>query len=178
MGQAGEKGRRQPQKPAATGELKPIEDGLGVTAGGRGDFGGEVGEAGEGGDEFLRVGMLGSAENLGGGAAFDDFAGVEDGDAMAEGGDGQEIVRYIEDAHAEFAVEAGEEAEDFGLGDGVERASGFIGDEQPRTVEDSHGDDDALGLADAELARAATEKVVAVGETHAGECGADGCGAF
>src|SRR2546421_2742310 len=39
-------------------------------------------ETGQGSDEFLRVGMLGSAENLRRGAAFDDFAGVENGDAM------------------------------------------------------------------------------------------------
>src|SRR6266849_5524292 len=111
-------------------------------------------------------------------AALDDFAGVQDGDAMAERGDGEEIVGDIKDTHAEFAVELGEETEDFGLGDGVQGAGGLIGDEQGRTVEDGHGDDDALGLTDAELPGAAAEKFGVVGETHAGEGVADGSGAF
>ena len=138
-------------------------------------MGREDGEAGEGGDEPLRVGVLGGAEDLGGRAAFNDFAGVEDGDAMTKGGDGQEVVGYIKDAHAEFAIEAGEEAEDFGLGDGVEGTGGLIGDEQGRTVKDGHGDDDALGLADAELRGTAAEKVAVVRETDTCECVADGC---
>jgi len=122
--------------------------------------------------------MLGSAEDLGRGATFDDFAGVQNGDAMAESRDREQIVRDIENAHAELAVEAGEEAEDFGLGDGVEGAGGFIGDEEPRAMEDGHGDDDALGLADTKLGGAAAEKFDVVGEAHASECGADGGGAF
>ena len=40
----------------------------------------------------MGVGMARGTEDLGRGAAFDDFAGVEDGDAMAEGGDGEKIV--------------------------------------------------------------------------------------
>src|SRR6267378_2348894 len=84
------------------------------------------------------------ADNLRGGATLDDFAGVENGDAMTERGDGQQIVGNIEDAHAEFTVKLSEEAEDFGLRDGVQGAGGFIGDEQPGTVENGHGDDDAL----------------------------------
>ena len=45
-------------------------------------------------------------------------------------------------------------------------------------MEDGHGDDDALGLADAELRGAAAEKVGVVWETDAGESAADGCGAL
>src|SRR5260370_36836180 len=45
-------------------------------------------------------------------------------------------------------------------------------------MEDGHGDDDALGLADTKLGGAAAEKFDVVGEAHAGECGADGGGAF
>ena len=121
----------------------------------------------------MGVGVLGGAENLERGAAFDDFAGVEDGDAVAEGGDGEQVVGYIEDAHTELTVEASEEGEDFGLGDGVEGAGGFIGDEQGGTMEDGHGDDDALGLADAELGGAAAEKVCGVREADAVQGAAD-----
>src|SRR6266404_8311697 len=108
--------------------------------------------------------MLGSAEDLGRGATFDDFAGVQNGDAMAESRDREQIVRDIENAHAKFAVEASEEAEDFGLGDGVEGAGGFIGDEKPRAMEDGHGDDDALGLADTKLGGAARSEERRVGK--------------
>jgi hypothetical protein len=97
---------------------------------------------------------------------------------MTERGDGQQIMGYIKDAHAELAVELRKQTKDFGLGDGVQGAGGFIGNEQPRTMEDGHGDDDALGLADAKLLGAAAEKVGVARETHAGECVADGCGAF
>ncbi len=78
-------------------------------------------------------------------------------------------MRNIKDAHAEVAVELREEAKDFRLRDGVKSAGGFIGDEQPRTMENCHGDDDALGLADAELAGAAAEEFSVIGETHARE---------
>src|SRR6266436_1948909 len=122
--------------------------------------------------------MLGSAEDLGRGAAFDDFAGVQNGDAMAESRDREQIVRDIENAHAKLAIEASEEAEDFGLGDRVEGAGSFIGDEKPRAMEDGHGDDDTLGLADTKLGGAAAKKFDVVGEAHASECGADGGGAF
>jgi len=86
-------------------------------------------------------------------------------------------VGYIEDAHAELTVEASEEGEDLGLGDGVQGAGSFIGDEQGGTMEDGHGDDDALGLADAELRGAAAEKVGGVGEADAIQGAADSCGA-
>ena len=89
---------------------------------GRGSWGGEDWEPRERGDEFLRVGVLRCTENLRRGAAFDDFASVENSDAMAKGGDGQEVVGDIEDAHAEFAIELRKQAEDFGLGDGVQCA--------------------------------------------------------
>ena len=65
----------------------------------------EIGEAGEGGDKFLRVSVLGGAKNLRRRTALDDFAGVENGDAMAEGRNREQIVGDIKDAHAEFAVE-------------------------------------------------------------------------
>src|SRR5712664_4744260 len=84
----------------------------------------------------------------------------------------------IEDAHAEIAVELRKQAEDFGLGDGVQSAGGFIGDEQRRTMKDGHGDDDALGLANAQLGGAAAEKVTVIRETHASERVADCRGAF
>src|SRR5258707_629157 len=97
---------------------------------------------------------------------------------MTERGDRKQIMGNVKDAHAEFAVELSKQTKDLGLGDGVQGAGGFIGDEQPRTMKDGHGDDDALGLADAELPGAATEKVGVIGEAYARERAADGRGAF
>ena len=136
------------------------------------------GPSGEGGDKFLRVHMLGGAEYLCWRATFDDIAGVEDGDAMAECGDGEQIVGYIKDSHAEFAVEAAEEGEDFGLGDGVESAGGFVSDEKGGAVKDGHGDDDALGLTNAELRGAAAEKIGVVGKANARKSVTDCSGAL
>src|SRR5258708_33068520 len=95
--------------------------------------------------------MLGGTENLRGGAAFDDLARVQNGDAKAESRDREQIVRDIEDAHAKFAVEASEETVDFGLGDGVEGAGGFIGDQESGRGEAWYGNDDVLCLAGAKL---------------------------
>src|SRR5438094_8071609 len=122
--------------------------------------------------------MPGGAKYLRWGTALDDFAGVQNGDAIAERSDRQQIVGNVKDAHAEFAVELRKQAQDFGLRDGVQGAGGFIGDEQGRAVKDGHGDDDALGLTDAEMARAAAKEVGVIGETHARKRVADGCGAF
>ncbi len=56
-------------------------------------------------DEFPCVGVLWCAEDLRRRAAFDNFAGVQNSDAMTERGDRQQVVGNIEDAHGEFAVE-------------------------------------------------------------------------
>src|SRR6266852_703531 len=74
-------------------------------------------------------------------------------------------MRDIEDSHSKLAVELGKQAEDFRLGDDVQGTSGLIGDEERRSVEDGHGDDDALGLAYAQLGRPATQKIAVVRET-------------
>ncbi len=75
--------------PALQKGLDPSKNRLGVAAGVQGRLRREIGEAGEGGDEFLRVGVPGCAEDLRGGTTLDDFAGVQNGDAMAERGDGE-----------------------------------------------------------------------------------------
>ena len=90
-------------------------------------------------------------EDLFGWPAFYDLAFVEDGDAMADSGDGRQIVRNIEDGHSSFAIEAGEKLEDFRLRDHVEGAGRFVGEEEGRPVHDGHTDQHALRLSDAQL---------------------------
>ena len=72
--------------------------------------------------------MDGCGEDLGGGAAFYDFAFVEDRDALADSGDRGEIVRDVEDRHSGLAIQAGKELEDFRLRDYVKRAGRLVGD--------------------------------------------------
>src|SRR5260370_34742917 len=74
-------------------------------------------------------------------------------------------MRDIEDSHSKLSVQLGKQAEDFRLGDDVQSTGRLIGDEGRRSVEDGHGDDDALGLAYAQLRRPATETIAVVRET-------------
>ena len=87
-------------------------------------------------------------------------------------------MRNIKDAHTQLTIELRKQAQDFRLGDGIQRAGGLIGNEERRAVEDGHRDDDTLGLADAQLGRAATQKIVVVWETDVRQCGADCGGTF
>jgi len=87
MGWVGRRRKEPGQAPGLERGLRPEESGLGVTAGGSGGLRREDRETGESGDEFSRVFVPGCAEDLGGWAALDDFAGVQDGDAVAEGSD-------------------------------------------------------------------------------------------
>ena len=48
-------------------------------------------------------------ENLAGWTAFDNFAFVENGDALADSGDRWQVVRNIEDRHSGFAIQPREE---------------------------------------------------------------------
>src|SRR5260370_40267755 len=87
-------------------------------------------------------------------------------------------MRDIEDSHSKLSVQLGKQAEDFRLGDDVQSTGGLIGNEERRSVEDGHGDDDALGLAYAQLGRPATQKIAVVRETDIRERRADCSSAF
>src|SRR6202158_6617927 len=86
-------------------------------------------------------------------------------------------MRDIEDSHSKLAVELSKQAEDFRLGDGVQGAGGFMGNEERRPMKDGHGDNDALGLAYAQLGGFAAQKIAVVRETDIRERHADGSSA-
>ena len=142
------------------------------------DLRGRKRKARERGDQFLRVGVLWRAKDLRWRTTFDNFAVLENGDAMTKRRDGEQIVRNIKDAHTQLTVELRKQAQDFRLSDRIQGAGGLIGNEERRAVEDSHRDDDTLGLADAQLGRAATQKIVVVWETDVRQRGADCGGTF
>jgi hypothetical protein len=85
------------------------------------------------------------------GTAFDDLAGVGDGDAVGELRDDPEVVGDEEDGHAEFAAQLVEEFEDLGLDGDIQGGGGFIGDEQAGARGESHGDGDSLLHASGQL---------------------------
>src|SRR5260370_7866418 len=97
---------------------------------------------------------------------------------MTKRRDGEQIVRNIKDAHTQLTIEVRKQAQNFRLSDGIQGAGGLVGNEERRAVEDSHRDDDTLGLADAQLGRAAAQKIVVVWETDVRQPGADCGGTF
>lgn len=55
---------------------------------------------------------------------------MENGDAVADGRGGVEVVGDEQNGHAEGVPQSAEEIEHAGLMDEVERAGGFIGDQE------------------------------------------------
>src|SRR5437660_8928201 len=99
MGREGWWAEEKRRQAALQKRLQPEKSGLGVTAGSRRGLEWEDRETGQGGDELPRVFVLRCAEDLGGRAALDYFAGVQDSDTVALGSNGQEVVGDIENAH-------------------------------------------------------------------------------
>ncbi len=61
------------------------------------------------------VGMNGRGKDLFGRAALDNLALVQDGNALANSRNRWQIVRDVEDRHADLAIQAREKLQDFGL---------------------------------------------------------------
>src|SRR5207302_6647205 len=89
---------------------------------------------------------------------FDNTAFAQDGYAVTKTGDGQEVVRDIEDRHAKLAIEPREQLQHFGLRDDIQRAGGLVRDQQLRVVQNGHGDEDTLCLPHTDFPRVAVEK--------------------
>src|SRR5216683_7987153 len=87
-------------------------------------------------------------------------------------------MRDIEDSHSKLAIELGKQAQDFRLGDGIQSTRSLIGDKERRPVKDCHSDDDALGLAHAQLGWAAAQKIAVVRETDVRQRSANCGGTF
>ena len=103
--------------------------------------------------------MRGRIEDLFGWARLYDLAFVQDGDTLADSSDRRQIVRDVENRRAEFAIQASEELQDFGLRDDVEGAGGFVGDQERGAMHNGHRDEHPLRLAYAELRGALVQEV-------------------
>jgi len=78
--------------------------------------------------QLLCVGVAGRSQDRSSSSAFHDLAGVKDGNAVADGRHGRQIVRDVEHRTSHLAVEGSEHLEDFRLRHCVQRAGGLIRD--------------------------------------------------
>ena len=106
-----------------------------------------------GGEQCLRVGVLGGGEQFGGRGLFDDLPEVHHGDPVGEEFDGGQVVGDEQAAEAPVALEVGEEVEHGRLDRDVERRGRLVGDEQVGVAGQGPGDRDALALAAGQLVR-------------------------
>ena len=71
--------------------------------------------------------MHGMGEDLVRRGALDNFPFVHDRDAMAQGRNGEQIMRDEQDGYVESLIQLCEQLEHFGLGDRVEGAGRLVG---------------------------------------------------
>ena len=95
--------------------------------------------------------MLGGFAERVGGALFDQFSEVHDGDVIAHVADDGEVMSDEEVGQFEFVLEVFEEVQYLGLDADVEGAHGFITDEEFGLDGEGAGDADALALTAAEF---------------------------
>ena len=87
-------------------------------------------QARDGGEEGLRVGVLGRGEDLGSEACLDEAARLHDGDSGGELRDHGDAVRNQKQREGEFALELFEEFENLRADRDVEGGDGFVGDDK------------------------------------------------
>ena len=86
----------------------------------------------DGGQERLRVGVLGSRVDLLGRADLDELAAVHDGDAVAHRADDGEVVRDEQVGEPEVVLQVLQQVEDLRLDRDVERGDRLVADDQLR----------------------------------------------
>lgn len=87
-------------------------------------------DSGHGGDQGLRVGVLGCVDDRPGGPTLHEVAEVHDGDAIGDMGSGGQVVSDHEDAYALLAAQTIQQLEDAGTHGDIQHRHGFIGDQQ------------------------------------------------
>ena len=102
-------------------------------------------------EERSRVGVPGLLQHLRCGTDFDELTLVHDGNAIAIGADGGEIVRNQKQRHLFFAAEAGEFVENLGGNGYVEAGGGLVGNDKFGIEQQGEGDRNALAHATTEF---------------------------
>src|SRR5579863_7064906 len=103
----------------------------------RGDFG-------DGGDEGLRVRVLRGAQDLVGGAGFDEAAGLHHRDARGELRDHWKAMRNQNQRKRKLAPQTVKQFEDLRADGDIKRGNGLIGDDKLGSQNQRAGDADAL----------------------------------
>ena len=98
-----------------------------------------------------RIGMLGVAEEVGGGAPFDDFAQVHHRHLVGHVGDDPQIMGDEHDCHVQLGLQPLHQFEDLGFGGHVQRRGRFIGDQQAGVAGKRHRNHHPLAHPAAEL---------------------------
>ena len=100
-----------------------------------------------GGEQLLRIGVLGALENLFDRTRLDDLTLGHDEDAISKLADDAEIMGDEQHRHAMLGLQATKKIEDLGLNRDVERGRRLVGNQELGTVGKRHGDHHALPLA-------------------------------
>ena len=104
----------------------------------------------DGGHVGADVGV-GGVEDFGGGEVGDDFAGVEEDDALGEVEGFVEVVGDEQDGFADAGEQVAEHGLHLGAGEGIERAEGLVHEQDGGVGGEGAGEADALALASGEL---------------------------
>ena len=126
----------------------------------RGDLAGRaVGQPGNGGEQALRIGMPGGAEQPFGGGDLDDPAQVHDGDTVAQVPDHREVVRDEQQREAQLTAQVTQQVQDRRLDADVQGRYRLVGHEDVGPQGQGPGDRDPLALAARELPGVRAQRV-------------------
>jgi len=108
-------------------------------------------ERGDGGEEALGVGVGGVGGDKFGGAFFDEFTVLENGDLIADVLNDGEIVGNEEVSKVELFLEVHQKVDDLSLNRDIEGTDWFVANDELRFDGEGPGNADALALASAKF---------------------------
>ena len=126
-------------------------------------------EAGDGGEQPVRVGVLGPVVDLADGGVLHHAPAVHHAHVIGHVGDYAQVVRDDDERGTSLALELGHEFGDLRLNRDIERRGRLVGDEQAGRVDEGHRDHDALAHASRELVGVVVDALVRGGDAHAME---------
>ena len=121
-------------------------------------------EVRNGGEQALRVRVLGCLEHLVGGAGLDDQAALHHDHPVGKVGDDAHVVGDQDDAGVDAVAQVAHQLEDLRLHRDVERRRRLVGDEQRRVARQRLGDHRPLPLATGQLMRVDVDAPLGVGD--------------
>jgi hypothetical protein len=120
----------------------------------------------DGGQQLLRVRVLGRREDLRDRSALHDDTVLHHEDTVGQVGDDSHVVGDEDDGGIEALAQVAHEVEDLGLDRDVERRGRLVGDEQQRVAGDRLRDHGALTLSARQLVREFVVRLLRVRHLH------------